>query len=70
MHGCDIVFSADTAEKVKAELSRQWGQCPCDETRCPLLPRDSDIANLAPCLAEMVPATRRSEEYASSLNGG
>ena len=42
MQGCDLVFTPETAEKVKTELRRQLGGvCPCDnDRRCPLLPDD------------------------------
>lgn len=52
MHGCDIIFTPDTAEKVRGELRKHLGGvCPCDENqRCPLLP--DDITQLMPCRGE------------------
>lgn len=41
MHGCDLLFDADTAARVRAEIVAKMGRCPCDEgRRCPLLPDD------------------------------
>jgi hypothetical protein len=51
MHGCDIVFTPEVAEKVKATLNERWGQCPCDARRCPLLPDALD--DLMPCRTEV-----------------
>lgn len=54
MHGCDIIFTPETAEKVKATLREQWGgTCPCDDDRrCPLLP--DDLTGLLPRRSDSV----------------
>jgi hypothetical protein len=60
MHGCDLVFAPEVAEKVKRELRKQLGgTCPCDENqRCPLLP--DDLSNLSPCIKTADPFPRGS----------
>jgi hypothetical protein len=54
MYGCDLVFTPETAEQVRAELRKRFdGKCPCENDRaCPLLPADLDLTNLAPCRSE------------------
>jgi hypothetical protein len=54
MHGCDLVFTPETAEQVRTELRKQFGgTCPCDTGQaCPLLPADLDLTNLTPCRSE------------------
>lgn len=45
MYGCELVFDAETAEMVRAEVSsRLGGVCPCEaDDPCPLLPADMSI---------------------------
>jgi hypothetical protein len=42
-YGCEILFDAETAERVKREVrDRMGGECPCDrDEQCPLLPAGS-----------------------------
>jgi hypothetical protein len=42
LYGCDVVFDAETAKRVRAEVSaRLGGVCPCEaDVPCPLLPAD------------------------------
>lgn len=42
-YGCEVAFDAETAAKVRAEVSaRLGGMCPCDRDEpCPLLPQSS-----------------------------
>lgn len=48
-YGCDVLFDAETAVKVRAEISaKMGGECPCEAgKRCPLLP-DGFAASLIP----------------------
>lgn len=42
LHGCDLLFTPESAEKVKGQVREMMGgQCPCDlDMKCPLLPED------------------------------
>lgn len=41
MFGCDLLFTPETAIKVREEIGKHYGQCPCERgLRCPLLPDD------------------------------
>lgn len=55
VHGCELLFDAEMAAKVCAEVRfRMGGESPCAEDRpCPLLPRDLGAA--------LVPAQRVAE---------
>jgi hypothetical protein len=47
MYGCDLLYSPEVAAKVRAELRRVMGSCPCDlDQKCPLLP--ADVTKLLP----------------------
>lgn len=54
-YGCEVVYDAETAALVRAEIqARLGGECPCDRDEpCPLLPR-SGVTSLP------VPAQRTS----------
>lgn len=39
MYGCEVLFDAETAAKIRNEIRSKMGFCPCDKgLRCPLLP--------------------------------
>lgn len=42
MHGCELLFDAETAARVIAQVrAASGGECPCDKgQRCPMLPDD------------------------------
>lgn len=63
MHGCDLLFAPEVAEKVKATIREQMGGvCPCDEDqRCPLLP--DDLTDLMPCRTDPPRPRRSTENY-------
>lgn len=46
MYGCEVLYDAETAERVKAQVRGMMGmggQCPCDRDQpCPLLPENPD----------------------------
>lgn len=48
VNGCDVLFDAETAARVRTEVSsRMGGVCPCDDgRRCPLLPEGFGAALL------------------------
>lgn len=49
-YGCEILFDAETAERVKGEVrSHMGGECPCDRNEaCPLLPADGSGLTFLP----------------------
>lgn len=51
MYGCELLFTAEAAQKIRAEIILRTGSCPCDTgQRCPLLPAD-----LAPLMVARAP---------------
>lgn len=56
MYGCEILFDAVTADKVRTEVRAQMGGvCPCDvDKKCPLLP--DPVIPLKDLAATMLPA--------------
>ena len=46
MYGCYVLFDAETAAEVQAEVrAKMGGVCPCDEDKqCPLLPASKAVA--------------------------